>query len=172
MKIQIPQLPQGHSRMERREPAGPFDLEEWLRPRGPVEVDLDAERRGDQITLRGRVGVDADQDCARCAREFTFRVEAEVLVFADRRGSDVPEDEVALEQEGDVLYHDGIELDLDGPLREALILEVPVVQLCRPDCRGLCPHCGQDLNEGPCGCTPPTGDPRWEGLKALKDKTS
>jgi len=172
LKIQIPQLPQGHSRIVRREPAGPLDLGEWFRPRGPVEVDLDADRRGEQITLRGRAAIEAEQDCARCARAFPFRLEAEVLVFSDRRGSDVPEDEEALEREGDVLYHDGIELDLDEPLRQALILEVPVVQLCRPDCRGLCPHCGRDLNEGPCSCAPPAGDPRWEGLKSLKDNSS
>ena len=39
--------------------------------------------------------------------------------------------------------------------------------LCREDCKGLCPHCGKDLNEGPCGCEPRQIDPRLEALKKL-----
>jgi uncharacterized protein len=42
--------------------------------------------------------------------------------------------------------------------------------LCRPDCQGLCVSCGKDLNLGACGCTRETIDPRWEALKALKEK--
>ncbi len=172
MKLALTQLPEGHSVVHRREPASDFDLGAWFRPLGPVEVDLDADRRGDQITLRGTAAVDGEQDCGRCAVPFKFRLEAEILLVADRRGSDDPRDEAALEQEGALLYHDGLELELGGPLREALILEIPVAQVCRPDCRGLCPQCGQDLNEGPCSCRPAGGDPRWESLKSLKNKLS
>ncbi len=172
MKIRIQDIPQGHSRVALREPAADLELDAWFRPLGEARVELDADRRGDQITLRGTATVEGEQECARCAKTFRFRLEPEILIFSDRRGSDAPEDEAALEREGDVLYHEGIELDLDPPLREALILELPVVQVCSPDCRGLCPQCGKDLNEGSCDCGPPPGDPRWAGLKTLKDKLS
>jgi uncharacterized protein len=169
MRIPLRDLPQGHAHIDRAEPADELDLGDWLIPRGPVRVQLDADRRDQQVTLRGTVELEAEHTCARCLKRFEARVQAPLLVFADRRGSDDLEDEVVLEQEGSVLYHDGIELELDPPLREAVILEVPQVVLCRPDCAGLCPVCGQDRNEGACACTPPQGDPRWDALRTLKD---
>jgi uncharacterized protein len=58
------------------------------------------------------------------------------------------------------------ELDLRGPLREELLLAVPQFVECSPDCRGLCPDCGANLNAGPCGCRPKR-DPRWGALSDL-----
>ena len=56
-------------------------------------------------------------------------------------------------------YEDGFELvgpdrtvDLSGPIWDAMVMDTPFVILCRPDCAGLCPTCGANLNEGPCGC--------------------
>ena len=49
-------------------------------------------------------------------------------------------------------------------------MALPMKPLCKPDCKGLCPSCGKDLNLGACGCTHETIDPRWEALKALKEK--
>ena len=171
MRILLQDIPQGHSIIERREDATGLELESWCRPVGPLEVVLDVERREERLTLRGAVALDAEQECARCARPFRFHLEPEILLLAERRGTDAA-DEAALEQDGEVLYHDGLELELKQPIREALILDLPVVLLCRPDCRGLCPQCGKDLNEGNCTCAPSAGDPRWEALKDLKNKPS
>lgn len=172
MRILLVDLPQGHSRIRRSVPEGPLRLEEWFRPAGPLVADLDVERRGEQITVRGTVAAAGEEACSRCAGIARLDLRVDLLVVADRRGSDSPDDEAALEQEGSLLYHDGIELDLEDPVREALILEVPVVILCRPDCRGLCPRCGQDLNQGDCSCSGSEEDPRWAALRSLKDKES
>jgi uncharacterized protein len=59
------------------------------------------------------------------------------------------------------------DLDLGPLVREAVVLELPLAPLCREDCRGLCPHCGADRNEGECGCVAP-GDPRWANLDVLR----
>ena len=53
------------------------------------------------------------------------------------------------------------------PASYDLLLELPSKMLCQEDCRGLCPICGKDLNEGPCGCEHDTTDPRWDALKSL-----
>jgi uncharacterized protein len=60
------------------------------------------------------------------------------------------------------------DIDLGDAIREALILAMPEYPLCREDCRGLCPRCGADLNQGPCAC-PPVPDPRWGALEALRN---
>ena len=67
------------------------------------------------------------------------------------------------------LTPDAIEIDLRPAVREELLLAVPRWVVCRDDCRGLCPRCGNDLNPGPCGC-PPAVDQPLQGLAALKHK--
>ena len=58
---------------------------------------------------------------------------------------------------------------LDELVEADLILSLPFKNLCREDCRGLCPICGKNLNEGLCGCRPQTADPRLEILRQLID---
>ncbi len=58
-------------------------------------------------------------------------------------------------------------LDLTAALREQILLDLPMRPLCKPDCLGLCPVCGKNLNEGPCDCAKETIDPRLAGLKDL-----
>ena len=71
------------------------------------------------------------------------------------------------EEDGDwILVPDG-KLDLDGLLQEDILLDLPVKFLCREDCKGLCPTCGQNLNEGSCGCTQREVDPRLAVLQKL-----
>jgi len=60
------------------------------------------------------------------------------------------------------------EVDLMPGLREHVILAVPEFPLCSELCRGLCPRCGADLNQGPCGCEAPP-DSRWAGLERLRN---
>jgi uncharacterized protein len=59
------------------------------------------------------------------------------------------------------------EVDLEPLVRDAVLLELPQAPLCRPDCLGLCPHCGVNRNEEACGCEAPR-DPRWGALDALR----
>jgi uncharacterized protein len=58
-------------------------------------------------------------------------------------------------------------LNLERPLHEQVLLTIPLQTLCRPDCRGLCSQCGQNLNEGSCQCSDNTGDPRLAALRTL-----
>ena len=60
--------------------------------------------------------------------------------------------------------------DLAGLLWEEFVLALPVRPLCKPDCKGLCPDCGKNLNEGSCSCVRDEGDPRLAALRGLKVK--
>jgi uncharacterized protein len=64
---------------------------------------------------------------------------------------------------------DAAVVDVTPAVREELSLAAPRYLECRPDCRGLCPRCGYDLNAGPCDC-PPHTDPRWAALAASRGK--
>lgn len=58
-------------------------------------------------------------------------------------------------------------LDLTYPLREQIVVSMPIRPLCRPDCKGLCSQCGANLNLGPCDCSEDSIDPRLAALKSL-----
>jgi uncharacterized protein len=58
-------------------------------------------------------------------------------------------------------------VDLEPLIRDALLLELPAVPLCRPDCKGLCPSCGVDHNLTSCDCSDAEPDPRWDALRSL-----
>ena len=96
--------------------------------------------------------------CASCGkparRRFTL---SEERVLSDKP-TDAENDEVAL-------YHGDL-LELDTVVTDAVVLGVDIRILCKDDCKGLCPICGADLNEGDCGCKPET-DPRLAKLKEL-----
>jgi uncharacterized protein len=59
---------------------------------------------------------------------------------------------------------------LEDVLREQVLLAAPVKAICREDCRGLCSHCGRNLNAEQCSCAEPLVDPRWATLKELRSK--
>jgi len=112
-----------------------------------------------RATLRGT--------CSRCLAaaespiEIAFQEEF-IPVIDPVSGKHITPDEI---DEGFVI--DGeLVLDLGEPLRQYALMSEPSKPLCRPDCAGLCPTCGANLNEGPCGC-PPAAEDRWGALAAL-----
>jgi uncharacterized protein len=79
------------------------------------------------------------------------------------------DDELADDPSARVIDARATVLDLSETVREELILSVPEYVLCRDDCRGLCPGCGQDLNVRSCGCQP-SKDSRWSPLEGLRQR--
>ena len=98
---------------------------------GPVELKAEFSVGGKDILLLGNAAGAWALECSRC-------LAAVRLPFT-----------AALERTYEIGEK---EIDIAGELREALLLALPGKPLCRADCRGLCPRCGKDLNEGPCGC--------------------
>ena len=106
-------------------------------PQTPLRADLVLEGASGGILARGRVAVVARHTCRRCLTEWSEPLEVGVF---EMLGSE-PEAEYPLA---------GDEADLEVPLRDAVLLALPLRPLCRPDCLGLCGVCGADLNTGSC----------------------
>jgi uncharacterized protein len=148
-QIRLADLQPGPNRVRMEAPAAAAGLEPevW---NSPLALDLQVDRQGDQLTLRGMAVTRVEEECARCLRHFDCPITFEFSVFADRStvtraAADAGLDDYALR-------HDGRSLDLDEEVREQAILARPMRSLCRSDCAGLCPRCGADLNQGPCAC--------------------
>ena len=120
-----------------------------------ISVAIDVDRIGDQFNISARVATESEEECARCLRRFRLPLDFHVQLYADRIGAGRKDDDLS-EDEG-LVFHDGRHVDLDSGVREAALLARPMVPLCRPDCRGLCPRCGAEWNEGPCPHVPAPG---------------
>jgi len=152
--IDLGSLRQGRTPVEIEIGAPGLDLpaDGWT---GPVRGVFEVEKTGEKVTVRGSLTATARLECTRCLAGFELPVQATLEIFAERSGSGRHGDEMALERDDYMKFHDGRQLDLRDSARELLLLELPMVPHCREDCLGLCPKCGADLNAGPCGCPRP-----------------
>jgi uncharacterized protein len=122
-----------------------------------VGVALRLESLNDGIVVLGSIDVPWHGLCRRCLRELSEHTESEV----DELYQNVVTNVDAFEIVGD-------QLDLLPMVRELALLDAPESPLCRPDCAGLCPVCGIDLNETTCNCEAPTSPSPWDVLDRLK----
>lgn len=134
---------------------------------GPVTVDLDVRATASgQVIVSGTMRAPFGRQCRRCLEPVERTVESEVDLLWTVPDQLADDDEV----EGvRVLDIGSNELDLGPALREDMALAAPMYVVCAEDCRGLCPQCGQNLNEGECDCVLEEPDSRWDALRALKN---
>jgi uncharacterized protein len=121
-----------------------------------------------QIILDTDTVITANLICDRCANEFHSDIKSNFRnVYLFKVNIKDTEDE----KEDVVFIHpDTDKIDLEKDIRDFAVLAVPMKNLCSEDCKGLCPNCGKNLNEGPCNCDEENTDPRWEPISKLKNK--
>lgn len=143
---------------------GEIDLSavEWngLYPfKAPVKVVGEVVYSAGVVTLKAEIRYRYDGTCDRCmaplSQERTVSMEHILVVSLNDEDND------------SFILIDNYQLPLDDLVMEEVLLDQPSKTLCREDCRGLCPQCGKDLNDGPCACRVDTADPRLSVLKQL-----
>lgn len=147
----------------------PSGEQEAFRVVEPVRLSFDVLKDGQRYRLVGRAVSRLSLDCSRCVEPYDFSVDAAFdLLYVPHAENTAANEETEVEEDdlGTAYYRDE-RIDLGQLLREQFYLVVPMKPLCREDCRGLCPHCGTNLNTGTCGCAENWTDPRLEGLRAL-----
>jgi len=132
-------------------------------PQGsPVEFDLKLESVVEGVLVTGTAEVRMAGQCVRCLVDLTDTAVVdfqELYVYPGNESGDADTEEEIRHLVGDLL-------DLEPVLRDAVVLDLPFQPLCRPDCQGLCPECGADLNEDPDHTHGAPVDPRWSGLQS------
>ena len=134
----------------------------------PLRVTLSYYRAGSEIFVSGTLEAVTTAACSRCAEEFDlpsyrhFRYVLAAQAMGDKK-------DFALRAEDlEFSFYHGDEIDLSPLIREQVLLALAERPLCREECRGLCPQCGANLNEGDCGCIVGVFDPRLGVLRSLK----
>jgi uncharacterized protein len=138
--------------------------QEWA---GPVRGTIELEKSGEVYTAHGGLEATVVVPCSRCTlpHQVPLQVEVDESVVLEQIDDPTAFQEGEAEEPIPVLSGDSI--DLSELVRQMLILAVPPRSLCQPECRGLCPHCGTDLNRQPCSCAERQVDPRLEALREL-----
>ena len=114
-----------------------------------------------KATVTGEMGV----HCARCNKPLTVPVQFEICEILAQDDGTVSRDE-------DVVLFSGTEIDIREIVLNNFLINASGKYLCKEDCKGLCPHCGVDLNEQDCACQKEEIDPRWAALAEIMKKTS
>jgi uncharacterized protein len=148
-------------------------LDQEINCRTPLSLDLTLTNTGDCILLRGKMETEIELPCDRCLQPTIIPLKMMITeefypavdeLKGQRRGEDDGEDEEFFAEKN---HYFGESIDLTEVLTDNLLLGIPMKILCREDCLGFCPLCGQNLNEGSCQCEVDTIDPRLASLKAL-----
>ncbi|KXS50081.1 MAG: uncharacterized protein A8274_808 [Halanaerobium sp. 4-GBenrich] len=113
-----------------------------------VQLELEIYNTEDSFLVQGTLEAELILSCSRCLQKYSSTIKL-----------DISEDVMKSEME------DEEELYLDDIIVDNIILSLPMKPLCSEDCKGICPQCGQDLNEGECDCEIETVDPRLAKLK-------
>jgi uncharacterized protein len=125
---------------------------------GPVSYNFHCSMAGRDLLVVGTASLPLKIECGRCLKESDFKLEVKSLCHHYENCSEK-------------------EIDISNAVREDLLLALPSNFHCSPKCKGLCPVCGADLNEGPCACSKKKkpekggksdGESPWDALKGLK----
>jgi DUF177 domain-containing protein len=128
-------------------------------PDAEVAVSARLASMADGILVTARLSVPWHDTCRRCLAELDEAVDTtvhelyQVLVTAE-----------------DAFPIIGEQIDLTLMVRESILLELPLAPLCRADCAGICPTCGENRNDHPCSCEAVVSDDRWSALDALREQ--
>lgn len=132
--------------------------------RGPKEIVSD-------IRLKGNFKGHFEVPCARCVEPVQHALDGEFDLLFRPPGVDSRGAEQAIStHETEIGYYENGGLTLEDVLREQVLLSLPAKTLCQPDCKGLCPRCGQNRNETACSCEEGPSDPRWGALAGLSSR--
>lgn len=135
---------------------------------GPIRVLLKLTKHSqDEVYIRGSFSTTINSECGRCLKEFSEPLQADFHINYVPLSTLPPEGEEQelLRDELDLHFYKGEYIEMDEVIEGQLLLAMPMRPLCRPDCLGLCPHCGQDRNLKPCACAEQATDPRFSELK-------
>ena len=173
MKINVSKIPEGGMVLQ-------FERDgEWFRRNLPgatppdfvpdrIDIACTACRMKENVFIEGTVATAVDVPCCRCLEMIRLPLRSSFkYTFAPPPSRS--QDEVELNAADlDFAYYEGDVIDLDTVIFEQILLQIPIKPLCAESCRGLCPHCGINLNKTSCNCRGEVLDERLAVLKQFK----
>ena len=137
---------------------------------GALTGRVHLSRHGKDVLVRGQLEGRLELTCGRCLEAFELPVAADFDLLLAPGPEPVSGEEKELSAPDlDLDFYSDEIVDLEGIIREQIILQIPLKLLCREECQGLCPLCGADLNQGKCACSEQRFDSPFAALSRLKE---
>src|SRR3989338_839434 len=135
----------------------------------PVSANLSLSKTDGEVLIDGNMAAVIKQQCARCLKQFEQVINSKIDIVYTIEPEHIKKEKELTNEDLSSNYLEGSEIDINAVLFEQLSLDIPMQPVCKPDCKGLCPKCGADLNQRKCSC-PATEqiDQRFAKLKELK----
>jgi uncharacterized protein len=173
MFLDISKLETQTAHIERVYAAGdiPFDYKDYiLADNWTLTADVTKNTR-EEVSIKGLVAGRVHVFCDRCLEPFDVEIRQPFDMYLIPAAHVAAGREEEIKTEGlDENYYRDPRLSLVDIVNEQIILNLPVKILCQPDCQGLCPGCGGNLNRGDCHCQVKEGDPRWMLLREMQKR--
>jgi uncharacterized protein len=123
-----------------------------------------------EVRIQGKLDVRMETECDRCLGRAQFPIDTAFDLFYRPMSYIAHEEEVRIDEgEAELAFYEGGGMQLEDILREQVLLLMPIHRICREDCQGICPTCGQNRNETPCDCKPGHAAEHWGALENLKN---
>ena len=136
-------------------------------PKGVLDIDLRIESVAEGVLATGEFETFAEGDCIRCLDPIKIKLSKNFQeLYAYKADSELDENEE------EQLLMDGDYIDLEAPIRDAIVLSLPINPVCDEECEGLCPGCGVKWSELPQGHAHEAIDARWSSLNGLLGDSS
>ena len=145
-------------------------FDQQVRQAAPIESSGTAELLESVMEIRvsGHVKTRMEFACDRCLEPAGFAIDTDFSLLYRPASYNPAHEEIALKgEESEIGFYEDGGLELGDVLREQILLALPMQRVCREDCRGICPVCGQNRNLVNCECHEDLADDRWAGLKNL-----
>lgn len=134
----------------------------------PLHASLKLRTLGSEVLVNGMLEGDVELLCSRCLNAYNMGVRSQInVVYEPSERINKEERHKLKSDELDIGFYKEDTLDTDEVLTEQLLLNIPMKPLCSPECKGICPKCGADLNVSGCKCSTSEIDSRLKVLEQL-----
>ena len=137
---------------------------------GRVDLNCLITKTASTIFIKGKLSAIIDICCSRCLEDTKLTIGADFSYTLIPAKAEDKEDLELKEEELEISHYQGDFIDLTPIICEQIILQIPIKALCSEDCKGLCPHCGINMNVSACNCHLGFADDRMAVLKNFKVK--
>ena len=169
MFIDIHELEKDALEFEQVVPPGRIAFGPDIRQIASMEVEGAAELLGNEIHVTGSLKTSIETSCDRCLEPVQRPIDLDFDLFYRPMKTIAREEEIEIKpSELEIGFYEGSGLELDDILKEQVLLNLPMKRICREDCKGFCPQCGQNLNQASCACKTEKIDARWSGLEQFR----
>ncbi len=139
---------------------GPIGIDVIAVPAGLIQLALRIEAVAEGVLVTGDFEVIAEGECIRCLDPIKFPINKSFQeLYTYKPDPELDADDQLL-MEGDII-------DLEAPIRDSIVLSLPINPVCDESCEGLCPECGLKWRELPKDHAHEQVDARWSGLQGL-----